>query len=72
MKREPDDTMPATPGKGASACAWDVMRPPNDLPPANSGRPGSISRAAPAAFRTVSWASFGPSARRDPFSMNGN
>ena len=36
---------PRTPGNGAAACACDVMRPPNDLPPANSGSPAQ-QRAA--------------------------
>ena len=34
----------ATPGSGAIACACEVMRPPNDLPPANSGRRGQRPR----------------------------
>src|SRR2546422_1971108 len=29
---KPRNTSPRTPGSGASACAVDVMRPPNDLP----------------------------------------
>ena len=36
------------PGRGrpaaVPACACDVIRPPNDLPPANSGRPGALGR----------------------------
>ncbi len=38
---KPRKTRPRTPGSGAAACACDVMRPPNDLPPAKSGTPGS-------------------------------
>ncbi len=37
--------------RGASACAWDVIRPPKDLPPAMSGNAGRNSWAAAAAQR---------------------
>ena len=37
---KPKNARPTTPGSGAAACACEVMRPPKDLPPAISGRPG--------------------------------
>ena len=45
------------------------MRPPNDLPPANNGTPGSRCAAAATAARTVACASTGPSGRFEPCSM---
>jgi hypothetical protein len=47
----------------------DVMRPPNDLPPANSGTPGKRRAASATAARTVAMATVGESGRFDPRSM---
>ena len=41
---KPRNTSPRTPGSGAIACACEVIRPPYDRPPANSGRSGASSR----------------------------
>ena len=46
MQREADEHEAATPGIGPSACAREVMRPPNDLPPASSGSAGHEPRAS--------------------------
>ena len=41
---KPRNASPRTPGNGIAACACDVMRPPNDLPPAMSATPGRRAR----------------------------
>jgi hypothetical protein len=54
---------------GADACACDVMRPPNDLPPATSGSAGH-SRAASRRRRAPRHArAFGDPAAFEPRSM---
>jgi hypothetical protein len=45
-------TRPRTPGSGAFACACDVIRPPNERPPANSLRSPPRRPASAAAART--------------------
>jgi hypothetical protein len=50
---KPMNTKPRTPASAASASACDVIRPPNDLPPAKSGRPGQRAFAAATAARTA-------------------
>ena len=42
----PKKTNPPTPVSGVAACAWEVMRPPKDLPPAIKRNPGASCRAA--------------------------
>ena len=64
VEREAEEDEPATPGSGSAAWAFEVIRPPNDLPPAKSGRPG-ISRRRFAPRRAPSAvASGGRSGRR--------
>src|SRR5438445_613116 len=66
----PTNARPSTSASGASDCACQVIRPPIDLPPANSG---SRSRAATATdSRMRSWSAGGRSMRRFPCSMYGN
>jgi hypothetical protein len=60
---------PRTPGSGATACACEVIRPPNDLPPAMSGSFGKRRAASATAARTAACASFGGSGRLLPRSM---
>lgn len=50
---KPKNASPRTPGNGAWLCACDVIRPPNDFPPAISIRPGHCRAACAAAARTV-------------------
>jgi len=50
---EPRKISPRTPGNGVAACACEVMRPPNDLPPANSGVSGSRWTICATAARTL-------------------
>ena len=69
-KREEDQAHDA--GQGAIAWAWDVIRPPKDRPPANSGTPSAKRNASAAAARTVACARGGLSVRLLPFSMYGN
>src|SRR5439155_146626 len=65
----PRKTRPRTPGRGDSDCSWEVMRPPNDLPPAKSEIRGTRRRARTRAARTVAWAVLGGSGRLEPRSM---
>ena len=66
---KPRNASPRTPGSGSSDCACDVIRPPNDLPPAISGIPGRRRPASPTAARTVACATFGVSGRLPPCSI---
>ena len=50
---KPTKASPRTPGSGAFACACDVIRPPNDRPPAKSGRPAPRRAASSTAARTA-------------------
>ena len=63
---KPRNASPATPSSGSSACACEVIRPPNDLPPAISGRFGHCRRASATAARTAACATFGGSGRLPP------
>ena len=54
---------PSTPGSASRLASSDVMRPPNDFPPAKSGMPGSSAAATPMAARTVAMATVGVSGR---------
>ena len=70
MQRKAEERQaPRTPGSGAAACACDVIRPPNDLPPAISGSFGNRFAASATAARTAACASFGGSGRLLPRSM---
>ena len=44
---KPKNASPRTSGSGSIACACEVMRPPNDFPPAISGSPGQRARLPP-------------------------
>ncbi len=55
-----------------AAAACDVIRPPNDLPPANNGVPGNARAASSQAARTAACATAGGSGRFAPCCMNGN
>lgn len=65
----PRKTSPSTSGSAPSAAACDVIRPPNDFPPANRGRSGHSTRAASTAASTVACATAGRSGRLRPASM---
>jgi len=56
-------------GIGDKACACDVIRPPNDFPPANKGKAGASSSAFATAARTAVCANAGASGRFEPRSM---
>jgi len=43
---KPRNARPRRPASGVAACTCEVMRPPNDLPPATKGRPGQQSPAS--------------------------
>src|SRR6267143_285286 len=66
---KPRKTSPRTPGSGCAACAVEVMRPPNDLPPATRGSACVIHDASATAARTVAAATAGGSGRRARCSM---
>ena len=72
VERKAEEGEAAHPGRAPAACACDVMRPPNDLPPATSDKRGSRRPAAATAARTVAWASAGGSGRFVLCSMYGN
>ena len=55
----------------AAAAAVEVIRPPNDLPPANTGRPSARRAVSSTARRTVSSRIGRGSGRRRPFSRYG-
>ena len=67
-QREPSRD-PCTPASGAVACACEVMRPPNDFPPAISRRPAQCRPASATAARTAACAMPGGSGRLLAFSM---
>src|SRR2546423_11475275 len=71
-KGKPRNTRPRTPGMGWDACACEVIRPPNDLPPAIIGNPGAARAAAATALRTEACAKPGGSGRFFPACMYGN
>jgi hypothetical protein len=50
---KPKNAIPRTSGSARWDAAVDVMRPPSDLPPANSGSSGAALAAASIAARTV-------------------
>ncbi len=69
---KPKNTNPRTPSSGCCAAACEVMRPPMDLPPANSSNPGAASAALRAAAATVAVRTVGWSGIRRRCSMYGN
>jgi hypothetical protein len=68
---KPRNASPASPGIGAAAWASDVIRPPIDLPPAISRRPGARVAACRQAARASGRTTAGRSARRLPAVMAG-
>ena len=70
--------MPRRSGNGDAAWAREVIRPPNDLPPANIGSSGNRARAAVHTARTAASATSGRSGRANLVgcparaAMNGN
>ena len=69
MQRESEKIKPRTPSSGALAAAKDVMRPPIDFPPANSGKSPACFFAAVTAARTVSVSTLSESGRLVRFSV---
>jgi hypothetical protein len=69
MQRKPEEGKSAPPSSGSAACACEVMRPPNDLPPAISGISDRHRAASATAARTVACATFGGSGRLPPCSI---
>ena len=63
---KPRKMRPATSSSCRAAAAWDVIRPPSDLPPANSLSEGRTSLARATAARTVASRTPGGSGRRAP------
>lgn len=69
MEGKPRKASPLTPGSGAFDCACEVMRPPNDFPPATSFNPGQSRAASSTAARMAACATAGWSGRPSFFSM---
>jgi len=68
----PRNTSPHRPANGAAACAREVMRPPNDFPPAKRGRPRATRLLAVHTARALASATSARSGRALPAAMYGN
>jgi hypothetical protein len=69
VQREGEEDEAARPSSGAAAWACEVMRPPNDRPPAKSGSGPASRRPTATAARTAPCATGGGSTRLPPRSM---
>jgi len=58
----PRATSPRTPGRGVSACAWEVHAAPERLPPAHEGK-GGLAIRRPRRSRPESWRGKPPACR---------
>ena len=66
---KPRNTSPRTPGIGSFAAAFEVIRPPNDFPPAKSGSSGARRAASAQTERTYASQTGCGSGRRPPRSV---
>jgi len=69
VERKAEEGEAGDTASGVFAWACEVMRPPKDLPPAISGRPGQARAASATAPRTAACAIAGGSGRLPPFSI---